>query len=168
MNSKIRFFFLPLAAFVFIGGCVPAASESNTVPKQVEFVAPARDVAPIEVVLGSDPAIFDFGMISMREGIVDQTYSLKNGSDQPRTLQKIQTSCMCTVAEIAGQSYGMHGSGQAGIVIQPGERADMVIRFDPNAHGPDATGPVTREIYLASDDTAYPQTKIRFKGNVIK
>jgi len=161
MNSKLVLFFVPLATLLFMGGCMSTASQSN-------FIAPARDVAPIEVVLGTDPAIFDFDIISMSEGVVDQTYSLKNGSAEPRTIQKIQTSCMCTVAEIAGQSFGMHGGGLAGIVIQPGERAEMILRFDSLAHGSDATGPITREVYITTDDAAYSQTKLRFKGDVIK
>lgn len=164
---------------VTLAGCSAAGTEQasttnsmsgmNHAGMDMGFSTPGNEVAaPINVVVGSDPAPANFGTISMQNGKVSQVYILKNGSDVPRTLTAITTSCMCTDAVIDGQTFGMHYDPAANVVIAPGETKTLTVTFDPNAHGPDAVGPISREVSITSDDPNYPQTKIKFTGMVTK
>jgi hypothetical protein len=160
MNFKTLVFTGLAAGALLLTGCADADSAESSLL--------VRDTVPIEVVLGSDPARFDFGTISMREGNVYQTYLLKNGSGELRTITNIVTSCMCTDATIDGQTFGMHGGTATAITLADGEKKELLVRFDSLAHGPDATGPITRDIYITTDHPSYPETRIQFTGNVIK
>ena len=58
-----------------------------------------------------DPARFDFGAISMRNGPVRQELTLRNAATSAVNLTRLTTSCMCTKAELTldGQTFGPFG-----------------------------------------------------------
>lgn len=104
---------------------------------------------------------YDFGDVSMAQGLAKYTIQLKNEGTGNLKVSNISTSCMCTTAvlEINGERspvFGMpgHGAGPAfwSTQIAPGQSANLEVTFDPNAHGPNATGPVTRVINLITND----------------
>lgn len=126
-----------------------------------------------------DPENFDFGDVSMANGKVNKIFKIKNEGDADLKLSNIHTSCMCTTATLAidgkkSPSFGMQGHGQTfsfwSETLGPGQTADLEVTFDPNAHGPDATGPITRAIYLHSNDNNQEDAKstITFTANVTK
>lgn len=125
-----------------------------------------------------EPEEFDFGDVSMANGKVSQTFKIKNEGDADLKLSNIHTSCMCTTATLKvngkkSPAFGMQGHGATAAfwreTLKPGETADLDVVFDPNAHGPDATGPITRAIYLHSNDGGKEdvQSTIMFTANVI-
>lgn len=118
--------------------------------------------------LVSDPASFDIGTVSMKNGNVDNIIDILNEGDKPVTITDISTSCMCTTVAFEGATFGMHGSSRAGFTVKPGEKKEMTVTFDPNAHGPEGTGPISRVISVRTNSVKTPVLEIRFSGNVIK
>jgi len=100
---------------------------------------------------------YDFGTISMKDGLVEHVFKVSNTSGQDVFVKKLTTSCMCTNAFIEGAGgekgpFGMEGMGYvppADELIKAGESRDIKVVYDPNAHGPAGVGRIDRFIYLA-------------------
>lgn len=130
-----------------------------------EAVGVAPEVEASVVVLEQP---YDFGDIDMFGGNVSTNYTLKNEGPEPVTITDASTSCMCTKGEIAGHTFGMHGSDVASVVIPAGGEEVVKATFDPLAHGPEGTGPITRELMLKTNSKETPNIRLKFSGNVIK
>lgn len=111
---------------------------------------------------------YDFGEIDIFGGKVQTTYTLKNEGSDDVTITGAQTSCMCTEGEIAGYSFGMHGSNVKEVTIPAGEEEVVTAIFDPLAHGPNGTGKITRELMLKTNSTESPTVRLMFSGEVVK
>lgn len=111
---------------------------------------------------------FDFGDIDIFGGKVETTYTLENTGAEDVSIVSAQTSCMCTEGEIDGLRFGMHERSGGVVVIPAGESKILTAIFDPLAHGPDGTGPITRELLLKTNSETTPEVTVRFSGNVIK
>lgn len=104
----------------------------------------------------------NFGTISMADGKVAYAFKIKNISNKVIKTERLYTSCMCTKVIFlkGGEKNGPFGMIGHGFVpplektINPGEEAEIIVEFDPAAHGPAGIGPVKREIYLENDSTA--------------
>lgn len=124
--------------------------------------------------LKASETFYDFGTISMKDGNVSKTFKISNSSDQDINLERVTTSCMCTVAYIIGQDgnkkgpFGMPGHGgaasKANELIKAGESRDIEVVYDPNAHGPAGVGMIDRFVYLEDSNGARFQFEI--KANV--
>lgn len=103
-----------------------------------------------------ETARFDFGRISMAQGIVNHRFNIKNTSGVPITIGKMYTSCMCTTASLIIKStrfgpVGMPGHGAVPSLnqtINPNEEAVVEVVFDPAAHGPAGVGRIQRTVTL--------------------
>lgn len=111
---------------------------------------------------------YDFGDIDIFAGKVDTTYTLKNEGTEAVTIIKAGTSCMCTEGEIAGLMFGMHGSDVNSVTIPAGGEEKVKAIYDPLAHGPNGTGPVTRTLMLETNSSETPKIELRFSANVVK
>lgn len=123
--------------------------------------------------LVSDGAFHDFGTISMAAGNVSHRYRIRNTGAEPLKIDRIYTSCMCTLATLTTSSgwiygpFGMPGHGfvpPANALLAPGQEASVEIVFDPAAHGPSGVGRIERAIMLESAQ-ARP-LKLRFLAMV--
>ncbi|MBI5755194.1 DUF1573 domain-containing protein [Candidatus Peregrinibacteria bacterium] len=179
MSSK-KFFlpFLVVVPFIFLfSGCADN-SEAN--------LATELKDKPSTGVITIDTNNIDLGDIPIQGGKVDVEFPFKNtGSDSIALLEGV-TSCMCTTAVVkgadgttsptlimpmSGPGHGDHGgAGPTKIyqVLNPGESATVIATFDPLAHGPDAVGPITREVVIYTNSTETPEVKFKFSGNVIR
>lgn len=119
-------------------------------------------------VLTIAPETFDFGTISMASGNADTKFTLKNDGDEPLTITEVITSCMCTTAQIDDKTFGMHGNNSTAIEIPAKSSKEMLVTFDPNAHGPAAVGPITRVISIRTNSKIAPPKEILVKGVVVK
>ena len=105
-----------------------------------------------------DPLYYDFGTISMKNGLVTKSFSVKNEQEQSVDLAELYTSCMCTLAKIKIEQseygpFGMLGHGAMKMLNQslaPGQEAQLEVTFDPNAHGPSGIGVIERIVTLKS------------------
>ncbi|GMU73844.1 MAG: hypothetical protein AMXMBFR44_0430 [Candidatus Campbellbacteria bacterium] len=101
---------------------------------------------------------YDFGKISMRDGLVEKRFVISNPTAENILLSTIVTSCMCTTAFIVEPDgsekgpFGMPGHGgsvpPANEIIPAGESREIRVVFDPNAHGPAGVGAIDRTITL--------------------
>lgn len=122
----------------------------------------------------------DFGDVAMSDGLVKRTIKIENTGDADLKITQMFTSCMCTTValEVGGEkgpAFGMPGHGGNApafwsATIKPGESGNLEIVFDPNAHGPDAVGPVTRNITIVSNNGRRSGAKsiITFEADVVK
>lgn len=120
---------------------------------------------------------YDFGTIQIMGGKVRHSYNLKNEGPNALNVSKVWTSCMCTTAEIKtadGKIYGLFGMGgghggntSANINIQPGEEFELIAKFDPMAHGPDAIGPIQRTVFIKTNADKEP-LGLSFTADVVK
>lgn len=117
---------------------------------------------------------YDAGTVSLARGLVKHTYEIKNAGDGDLEINKIWTSCMCTsavlkVGEKTSPKFGMHDNPAFWSQnIGPGETGFLEVTFDPAFHGPEGAGPVTRAIYLSTNDSQNKQAEVRLLANVIR
>lgn len=98
------------------------------------------------------------GDISQAAGDISTDFLLTNTGDGNLVIKGMDTSCLCTTAEIingdeVGPTYGMgsHGNPQGwSTTIEPGHDAILRVTYDPNAHGK-FNGPVTRTVSILSN-----------------
>lgn len=100
---------------------------------------------------------YDFGTISMKDGLAKTTFTITNPSDTDATLMTVVTSCMCTTAYIKANAYikgpfGMVGHGGPASpvreIVEAGASRRIEVVYDPNAHGPAGVGQINRFVYL--------------------
>ncbi|MFA4831197.1 MAG: DUF1573 domain-containing protein [Patescibacteria group bacterium] len=128
------------------------------------------------VSLNTEPV--DLGEIKIGSGLVETEFKFKNTGAESITLVYGETSCMCTEAVVKRANGEMsprikmpgHGgnTGPLNLTLEPGEEAVLLAIFDPMAHGPDALGPIDREIVLKTNSKTTPELRFSFLGNVIK
>lgn len=111
-------------------------------------------------VLESDKQTYDFGTISMKDGIVKTSFKVKNPTTETLTLSKLYTTCMCTEAKLIvnGSSEGPFGMLGHGAIptfnqkLEPNQEAEIEVAYDPNAHGPSGVGRIERSVIMESQN----------------
>lgn len=120
---------------------------------------------------------WNFGTIPMSEGIVTKEVQLSNDSGNPMAITHLETSCMCTTAQIVHEDgtksgvKGMPGHGGTSSLsetVMPGETVTLLVSFDPNAHGPSGTGLINRTVRIETNSDIQPEITLSFSGNVVK
>lgn len=149
--SIIAIFLLVLTG-LFIWGYAGNGGTAASVQGASRTNSKSAIVAPL--------TFYDFGKISMKDGLVTKEFTISNPTDQDITLSTVLTSCMCTKAFIIEPSgsvkgpFGMPGMGYvppANEVIKAGESRVIRVVYDPNAHGPAGVGRIDRFITLTDD-----------------
>lgn len=106
--------------------------------------------------LTASEKIYDFGTISMKNGLVNHIFKVTNASNEDIYVKKVNSSCMCTNAYIKSAGgekgpFGMEGMGYlppADETIKAGASLDVKVVYNPNAHGPAGVGSIDRFVYL--------------------
>ena len=100
---------------------------------------------------------YNFGTISMKDGIVHRDFTITNTSSSTVTLAGVDTSCMCTTAYLVHADgsqegpFGMDGMGyryNSGDTLAAGATTTVRVVYDPAAHGPAGVGHIDRTIDL--------------------
>ena len=152
-------------AVVIIGGLVWIARPDARGAQPV----PAKSSGSLSV---EGASAYDFGAISMAAGKVTRTFKIKNTSAEAVRIEKMYTSCMCTIATLAagGKQFGPYGMpGHEAIEridqeIGPNEEATVAVVFDPAAHGPAGIGRIQRLVTIEND--AGQPIEIQFAATV--
>ena len=122
--------------------------------KKVPTQAVSRDAT---TALIAEEKVYDFGTISMKDGLVKKDFVVTNSSKEAIFIPTLETSCMCTKAYIVEKDasvkgpFGMQGMGYvppANETIGAGEHRTIRVEYDPNAHGPAGVGTIDRFIRL--------------------
>ena len=98
---------------------------------------------------------FEFGDV-VNGNIVSKDVMIYNTGTAPLNIEQVTTSCGCTTAEVSQSE------------IEPDESAVLHIEFDSGAHGPEMTGTLTRQVFVATDDPDQPDLIVQFTVNVVK
>lgn len=98
---------------------------------------------------------FEFGDV-VNGNIVGKDVMIYNTGTAPLNIEQVTTSCGCTTAEVSQSE------------IAPDESAVLHIEFDSGAHGPEMTGTLTRQVFVATDDPDQPDLIVQFTVNVVK
>jgi len=115
-----------------------------------------------------DNISYDFGEIDIFGGKVEKDFILKNEGIDSIVILAGTTSCGCTDGVIDGVTFGMHEGMTRQVVIASGESKILKAIYDPLAHGPNAVGPVTRQLFLKTNSTETPELEIRISADVTK
>ena len=114
--------------------------------------------------------LYNFGTISMQDGLVEKTFQITNPTTQDVKLSRVVTSCMCTKAYIENNGkekgpFGMVGHGgpvpMANEIIEAGKTIAIKVVYDPNAHGPAGVGTIDRFIELTEENGAVTKLEIK-------
>ncbi len=89
----------------------------------------------------------DFGNVVNGE-VVSRNLTLRNDGESDLVIDSIVTSCTCTQATVNPMTIP---AGQSGI---------LHIEFDSGFHGPDLTGPLIRQVFIASNDPQLPELQV--------
>lgn len=135
----------------------------------------AATAAPaLPSVLEADHALHEFGDIPIDGGTLESSFVVRNTDAEPARIIATYTSCMCTTVTLTfpdGNTEGPFGMQGHELpvtldrVLAAGEALTMRVRFDPLAHGPEATGPVQRAVAVHTDDDA--ALVVRLTANVV-
>ncbi len=118
------------------------------------------------------PEAQNLGTIDYRKGIVTVYFTVENKGSSDLVITEMETSCGCTEASLIvngeeGPRFGMRGHGNWptgwSATLKPGERAQLKVTYDPNAHGI-YVGPVERIILIRSNDPEWPTKRLRIYG----
>lgn len=164
-------FILLLLALVMFSGCA-TGDRSDAVGLSGMIVAESE-------------LFYDFGAIDIEGGLVDHTFSFTNEGQEDLVIMNLATSCGCTSAEVIlsdgteSPTFGMHDSTEWNHAIAPGESFDVLVIYDPMAHGPNATGEMNRSVMMVTSSqengrtavldpsTGYAFTQINIRGMVL-
>ena len=112
----------------------------------------------------------DLGVVNLKSGVVTTEFVIKNEGRSDLVIDKLSSSCGCTSAslvyqETEGPRFYMAGHGHESpdanwkVAVAPGDEAKVKVYYDPSIH-PDLTGPVTREVFVHSNDPVDFETKL--------
>lgn len=120
--------------------------------------------------LTTTETFFDFGTISMKNGLVTKEFTVTNTTGKDIFVPTLVTSCMCTkafIVESDGSAKGPFGMPAMGYVppanetIKAGESRTIRVVYDPNAHGPAGVGRIDRFVTLTDASGGAIQFEIK-------
>lgn len=101
-----------------------------------------------------DQTSLDLGQVVNGE-VRTMEIPLHNTGSNDLVIQSVTTSCGCTSAEVSP------------LTIRPGESGVLLVQFDSGAHGPESNGPVMRQVFISSNDSAESEIEFRFSAVVV-
>jgi len=161
MNQKTIIALVVLAIALVVGGVVLSRSDQNN---------PSGDATEVKSLssIVADRQSHDFGTIDIFGGKVETDFMLTNNGSEDVVVLAGTTSCGCTEGSLDGISFGMHEQMSNTVTIKAGESRSVTAIYDPLAHGPNATGPVTRQLFLKTNSEATPEIELRISADVVK
>ena len=129
-------------ALVFLFIAVPAAFSAGA-----ERASNAAGGQAAKVVF--DKKVHDFGPI--KDGaVVEARFEFRNAGDAPLVIERVETSCGCTAAVLSERN------------LAPGKKGVLKATFDSRGY----QGPVTKYIFVMTNDPASPRTELQIKADV--
>lgn len=152
-----------LSLTVFVVGCIlllQIGSQGRAVaaerPVSEPAVAEINEPSPSEGLGGPAPKIefeeltHDFGEISSGTRY-SYEFKFTNTGSSVLKIKRVQATCGCTVPSLRKKEYA------------PGESGTLKIRYRSGK----SAGPVTRRLYVYSNDKANPKVKLSIKARIV-
>ncbi len=95
---------------------------------------------------------YDFGTIPNNKP-VSEVFEVRNVGRGKLEITGVSTSCGCTTADVDKRQ------------LAPGEMAELVVTYDPQAHD-GATGQFMRIVYVRTDDPGVPEATLTIRVTV--
>ncbi len=135
--------------------------------------ATTQVVADSQVTTQIENTRHDWGTIDIDGGVVSKTFTIENKGSSPLKLYDVQTSCMCTTAQLQSQGrsskrFSMHEKNGSVFEVNPGEKAELLVEFDPAFHGPSGVGPISRTVTINTNDASNPSLSFQVTATVVK
>lgn len=99
------------------------------------------------------PLFKDLGDVT-KEGF-SYTFTVKNTGKKPLEIERVSTSCGCTLATIESE------------YIMPGESTGLLVTFNPKLMEEEIKGKITRIVFIKSNDPENPEFEIKITANVV-
>lgn len=131
-----------------------AAAITDSTPEEING---KKYVTVLLSVLEASETSYDFGTISMKNGLVSKEFTVTNPTDKDVIISTLETSCMCTQAFIVMPDgttkgpFGMLGEGNvppANETVKAKESRVIRVTYNPNEHGSGGLGQADRYITL--------------------
>ena len=87
--------------------------------------------------------------------VVTHEITVQNVGQADLVIASVTTSCGCTQATLEPMT------------ISPGKSGTLHIEFDSGAHGPELTGVLIRQIFVASNDPQQPEMVVELEANIL-
>ncbi len=87
--------------------------------------------------------------------VVTREITVQNDGQADLIIASVTTSCGCTQATVEPMT------------ISSGENGTLHIEFDSGAHGPESTGILIRQIFVASNDPQQPEVVVELEANIL-
>ena len=87
--------------------------------------------------------------------IITREVTVQNVGESDLIIEAVSTSCGCTEAAVAPMRIPSDSNGT------------LTIRFDSGAHGPDLTGQLIRQVFIASNDPQQPEIVVELTANIL-
>jgi hypothetical protein len=131
-----------------------------------------RDEAgPAKPIIVVESSLFDFGQVNKKQGEIKKVLKILNGGTADLIITNLKTSCGCVSVSLSADGKKSPYFGTEGVnpiwraVIKPSGSAELEIKLDLT-HPSIGIGKVIREIFITSNDPAYPETGIIIEANV--
>ncbi len=152
------------ATFLLLGGVILVGSQMG---------ASADVSTDTQVETQVNATRHDWGTIGIDDGITTTTFIIENNGSSPLKLYDVKTSCMCTTAQLrtsetSSKQFGMHENTKSVFEFPSGERAELVVSFDPAYHGPSGIGPIERAVTMRTNDASQPTLSFQVSALVVK
>lgn len=126
----------------------------------------ADDKEKPEVAVSS--AFFDLGSMKVKDEKSAQ-FTIENKGNKPLTLFKVSSSCDCTYGQVTidgnkSPEFTMHSQNPWTGTIEPGKSAILNVIYRPFVMP--VKGPVTRDVYLSTNDPNNPRMTFTVKADV--
>ena len=124
------------------------------------WVFAALMVAVFLTACGGQPQIsvaesnLEFGDV-VNGDVVVRKISVQNKGQGDLIIEAVSTSCGCTQAAIEPMT------------ILPGSNGTLTVEFDSGAHGPELTGELIRQVFIATNDPEQPETVLELAANIL-
>lgn len=166
MDKKVLLIIALLTAVVLFGGVFVLSNSGN--PASITKTSGAK--------IETSHKDYDFKDIKYDGGNAMHAFPIKNNGSKDLVLANFSTSCMCTKVYFKkgnekSSPFGMKGHAAASSwkgVLKSGEGAEVVVVFDPTAHGPQGVGPISRLASFETNDPENPYVEFAFSGVVVK
>lgn len=114
---------------------------------------------------------FNFGKVSKKQGTKVKVFKLYNKGNSDLIITNIRVSCSCVTASLKVDKnkspyFGIAGAGPGWqVAIKPGSSGELEVVADL-AHPSMGIGRQMRDIFVASNDSVYPEVSLRVEAEV--
>jgi hypothetical protein len=161
MNQKTVVALIIVAIVLVGGGIILSQNNQGSLSDDTQKT---KSSSALEV----DREAHGFGEIDIFGGNVETEFILTNNGTEDVVVLAGTTSCGCTEGNLDGISFGMHKRMSGTVTIKAGESKNVTAIYDPLAHGPNATGSVTRQLFLKTNSKVTPEIELRITADVVE